>query len=188
MTSQTEKDASALLVMDLQGAVVGGFPDPGPVVDRLTEALAHARRQNMLRIYTRLAFRAGYPEIRTSNKMFAALNGSGHFLDDSPETAIVEQVKPQDNEIIITKRRVGAFPATDLRDVLAANDIQTLVLGGISTSGVVLSTLRTAADLDYKITVLSDGCADRDDDVHRTLMERVFPAQATVSTVAEWIS
>ena len=64
--------------------------------------------------------------------------------------------------------------------------IGTLVLTGIATSGVVLSTLRQAADLDYRLVVLSDGCLDADPEVHRVLTEKVFPRQAEVHTVAEW--
>jgi nicotinamidase-related amidase len=62
------------------------------------------------------------------------------------------------------------------------------VLAGIATSGVVLSTIRQAADLDYELTVLEDGCADADPEVHRVLMEKVFPRQASVITAQEWIS
>jgi len=60
------------------------------------------------------------------------------------------------------------------------------VLGGISTSGVVLSTVRQAADLDYRLTVLADACGDWDMEVHRVLTEKVFPRQAVVNTVADW--
>ena len=56
-----------------------------------------------------------------------------------------------------------------------------LVLTGIATSGVVLSTLRQAADLDYGLTVLVDACADADPEVHRVLTEKVFPRQAPSS-------
>jgi nicotinamidase-related amidase len=63
---------------------------------------------------------------------------------------------------------------------LAARGIDTLVLAGVATSGVVLSTLRDAADRDYRLFVLSDVCADMDPEVHRVLMEKIFPRQADV--------
>jgi nicotinamidase-related amidase len=65
--------------------------------------------------------------------------------------------------------------------------INHLVLTGIATSGVVLSTLREAADKDYRITVLSDCCADRDEEVHRVLKVKVFPRQAEVILSEEWL-
>lgn len=52
--------------------------------------------------------------------------------------------------------------------------------------GVVLSTLRQAADLDFGLTVLADGCLDADADVHRVLTEKMFPRQADVLTINEW--
>ena len=58
---------------------------------------------------------------------------------------------------------------------------------GIATSGCVLSTVRWAADIDYGLIVLSDCCADRDDDVHRVLMEKVFPRQANVVGSQEFL-
>ena len=60
------------------------------------------------------------------------------------------------------------------------------MLAGIATSGVVLSTLRQAADLDYRLVVLADGCLDADPEVHQVLTGKVFPRQADVLTVAEW--
>jgi len=50
----------------------------------------------------------------------------------------------------------------------------------------VLSTLRQAADLDYQLTVLADGCLDADPEVHRVLLKKVFPRQAAVVGIADW--
>jgi nicotinamidase-related amidase len=83
-------------------------------------------------------------------------------------------------EIVVIKHRVGAFFATDLDMILRANEIDTLVLCGIATSGVVLSTLRHAADADYRIVVLRDCCSDADPEVHACPLNKVFPRQATV--------
>jgi nicotinamidase-related amidase len=52
----------------------------------------------------------------------------------------------------------------------------------------ILSTLREAADLDYVLTVLRDGCIDRDEEVHRVLMDKVFPRQASVVLASEWMA
>ena len=51
---------------------------------------------------------------------------------------------------------------------------------GRNAAAVVLSTVRWAADADYELIVLEDGCADGDEEVHRVLMHKVFPRQATV--------
>ena len=69
-------------------------------------------------------------------------------------------IAPQAGDITCVKRRVSAFTGSDLEVVLRAQDIRHLVLAGVATSGVVLSTVREAGDKDFRITVLSDCCAD----------------------------
>jgi nicotinamidase-related amidase len=70
--------------------------------------------------------------------------------------------------------------------VLRSLEIKHLVLSGISTSDVVLSTLREAADKDYVLTVLSDCCTDMDEEVHRVFTTTIFSWQADVMTPDEW--
>ena len=89
-------------------------------------------------------------------------------------------------DIVVTKRRVSAFSGSDLEVVLRAQGISHLVLCGILTSGVVLSTLREAADKDYQLTVLADCCVDSDEEVQRVLLSKVFPRQAEVVTAEAW--
>ena len=71
--------------------------------------------------------------------------------------------------------------------ILRAKEIDTLVLFGIATSGVVLSTLLHAADLDYRLVALKDCCADLDPEAHECLMEKIFPRQAAVMSVDEFV-
>ncbi len=67
--------------------------------------------------------------------------------------------------------------------ILRSRGIENLVFFGISTSGITLSTLRRAFDLDFRCVVLKDACFDADQEVHRVLTEKIFPSQATVLTV-----
>jgi nicotinamidase-related amidase len=89
-------------------------------------------------------------------------------------------------EAVVTKKRVSAFAGSDLELVLRSHEVTGLVLAGIATSGVVLSTVREAADQDYEITVLEDLCLDGDEEVHRVLTHKVFPRQADVMTSSDW--
>jgi nicotinamidase-related amidase len=107
------------------------------------------------------------------------------FHNDSPATAIHERVAPEPGDIIVRKTRFGAFSTTDLAERLWDRGIATLILAGVSTSGVVLSTVRDAADRDYRVFVLADVTADPEPGVHGFLTERVFPRQAQVITVAQ---
>jgi nicotinamidase-related amidase len=175
----------ALLVMDVQRVVVDRYPDPG-YLPRLREAIDAARAGGLPVIYAVVGFRPGYPEVSTRNKMFGALARNRPSAGNDQATQIHPDVAPEPGDILVTKRRVSAFAGSDLDMVLRAGDIDHLVLTGIATSGVVLSTLRQAADLDFALTVLADGCLDADPEVHRVLTEKVFPRQADVTTVADW--
>ena len=137
-------------------------------------------------IYVTVGFREGAPEINMNNKGFAGFKERFGSINMDDFTKVHPDVAPQAGELTVMKRRVSAFAGSDLAVVLSAFRIQHMVLTGIATSGVVLSTLREAADKDYKLTVLADCCADRDDEVHRVLTTKVFPGQADVLTVEEW--
>jgi nicotinamidase-related amidase len=177
-------DASALLVMDVQREIVERFADDDDYLSRLSRAIEAARATGVPVIYVVVGFRRGHPEIAASNRTFSA--AAGRFTDGDPGAQIHPAVAPLPGDPVVTKRRVSAFSGSDLEVLLRGLGAGTLVLTGIATSGVVLSTLRQAADLDYRLIVLSDACLDADPEVHRVLTEKVFPRQADVLTVAEW--
>lgn len=178
---------TALLVMDVQQGVVDRVPGTaGPLLDALGRAVAAAREAELPVIYVRVAFRDGTPEVSARNRTFAAAAQAGGFGEHDPATQIHPAVAPQPGDVVVVKKRVSAFTGSDLDVVMRSLEVDQLVLAGIATSGVVLSTLKQAADLDYQLTVLSDGCADADAEVHQVLLEKVFPRQADVRTVEEW--
>lgn len=175
---------TALLMMDLQRSMVGRVQDDG-YLPRVQEAAAAARAAGLPVIHVVVGFRAGHPEIDRYNPTFGAAP-EGFFTDADPDAAIHPDIAPLDGEPVVTKKRVSAFAGSDLDMILRAAGVRDLVLTGIATSGVVLSTLRQAADLDFRMTVLADACYDPDPEVHRVLTEKVFAKQATVTTVKEW--
>jgi nicotinamidase-related amidase len=178
--------STALLVMDVQQDIVARFTGGTEYLPRLAGAITAARDADIGVVYVTVAFRPGYPEVSDRNKGFSAIAGTGRVLDGSDGIRVHPAVAPAPGEVTVTKRRVSAFAGSDLDVVLRAGGTTHLVLTGIATSGVVLSTLRQAADLDFQLTVLSDGCLDADPEVHRILTEKVFPRQADVVTIAEW--
>ncbi len=176
---------SALLVMDVQDTIVaryGGHGDLGP----LRRAVGAARAHGIPVIYVVVGFRPGRPEVSPRNKVCGPLAGRETVPGEEEANRIHTAVAPREGDVIVTKRRVSAFSGSDLDMVLRAGGIDHLVLTGVATSGVVLSTLRQAADLDYVLTVLSDACLDGDPEVHRVLTEKVFPRQAEVTTADAW--
>jgi len=173
--------------MDIQRGVVERFDDVG-MLERLGRAVRAARDAGVLVIFVRVAFRSGHPEVSPRNRIFAAVasRAGDAFGEESEASQIHPSLEPRAEEPIVLKKRVSAFSGSDLEVLLRSMGVTHLVLCGVATSGVVLSTLREAADRDYVLTVLTDACADADDEVHRVLIEKVFPRQAEVLSVAEW--
>src|SRR5262249_47996678 len=152
-------------------------------------AIAAAHAASIPVIYVIVTFRPDYPEISPRNKSFAAIRQQLSSSSVPLITAeIPSAIAPQPTDIVVTKRRVSAFSGSDLEVILRAQGISHLVLCGIATSGVVLSTLREAADKDYQLTVLADCCFDNDEEVQRVLLSKVFPRQAEVVQASEWYS
>ena len=173
--------SSALLLMDFQVSIVESVAkDNSGVVERAAKLGAAARQRGIPVILVCIGFREGYSDVNPRNKSFGTLKASGRFLPGSPGTAIHPALAAQAQDWIVTKRRVSAFAGSDLEFLLRARGISTLLLAGLSTSGVVLSTLRQAADLDYRVGVVADCCGDTDPEVHRVLTEKIFPRQAEV--------
>lgn len=177
---------TAILVMDVQEATVKMLQDNSTFINSITKAIQAARDNKIPVIYVVIGFRKGYPEVSSNNKSFSVLKNGTMNLDTEEAARVHASVSPQPGDVIITKKRVSAFTGSDLEVVLRSFGIKKILLSGISTSGVVLSTLREAADRDYAITVLSDCCADMDEEVHRVLTTKIFPRQAEVMNVEEW--
>lgn len=174
---------TALLLMDFQPAVLANLADPDSVLDRAGAALSWARKENVQVGYVRVAFtEEDFQAVPAHSKPFAAVARNKFLAADSPEAQIHPSLEVRDEDLVVRKTRFGAFSTTDLYATLRAQGTDTLILAGVSTAGVVLSTLRHAADDDCRIYVLSDATADGDPEVHRVLTEKVFPYHADVIT------
>ncbi len=177
---------TALLVMDMQVGILGSLPDTKVLVDNMAKAIAVARCKKIPVIYVVVGFRSGLPEVSINNKSFSAAKERFASLDMDQFMTVHPDLAPAPGELTVIKRRVSAFSGSDLEVILRAKEIKHLVLAGVATSGVVLSTIREAADKDYRLTVLADCCADGDDEVHKVLTTKVFVRQADMLTASEW--
>jgi nicotinamidase-related amidase len=179
-----DKGKTALLMADFHTDSMGENPivRERHTFERAKEVLDAARDAGVFVAYIVVNFRQGFPEISDLNKTFSSRKTSGQSPALDPLALIHPTVSPRQDEPVIVKHRVNAFFGTDLDMILRSRGIDTLILMGHATSGVILSTVRYAADADYQLIVIEDGCADRDSEVHTLLMEKVFPRQATVTS------
>lgn len=183
------KSATALLIADFYAEMMTTIPHAVErgVVEKTRQLQQAAREAGLLVCYSATVFRPGYPEISDRNKTFSQRKASGQPAVSDPLQVIHEAVRPVAGEVVAGKRRVNALYGTDLELSLRANHIDTIVMLGYATSGVVLSTTRYAADADYRLFIVEDCCSDQDREVHDFLMQRIFPRQAEIVSAAEVI-
>ena len=176
----------ALLIMDYQPMVLGMVSDGDKLVNRANEAIDIARSQGVTVGFVRLAFADDdYALVPATNRAFFPFASGRQLHVSSAALALHPGLEVRPGDIVVRKTRVGAFSTTSLDEQLTNLGVTTLILAGLTTSGVVLSTIRDAADRDYRLILLSDCISDPRQEVHTALMEQVFPGQADIITTAE---
>jgi nicotinamidase-related amidase len=174
---------TALLVMDYQHGTLGRLPGAGALLNRAQEVIGLLRSRGVTIGYVRVGFADGE---KPGGRMGALITPEilPMLHADAPATQIHDRVAPRDGDIVVRKVRVGPFATTDLDEQLKARGIDTLILAGLTTSGVVLSAVRDGHDRDYRLIVVSDLTADPEPDLQEFLISRVIPRQADVITAA----
>lgn len=172
---------TALLAMDFQNGIVAFLADPDALLERVRGAITDVRAAGGTIGYVRVAFtEEDWAAVPETNKFFAPAASAKLMHHQESAAQIDERITPRDGDIVVRKTRFSGIFASDLDRRLRERGIDTLVLSGLSTSGVVLSTLTDAADRDYRVYVLSDGVADPDAEVHEALVNKVFPSRAHI--------
>lgn len=179
-----DPSTTAIVTVDVQPTVLSRFTDTDALIGRIRTAIDTARTSGARARFVRVFLTADdAAAVSPRNKMF------GHFATmtppaDGPQSQVDSRLVVAGDDEVFTKVRMGSFSTTNLHEDLRTHGIDTIVLAGIATSGAVLSTAREAADLDYRVVVLSDCCADFDPEVHRVLTEQVLPMTSEVIDLA----
>ena len=158
----------ALVVIDLQKALLQMPSQPyamAEIVSR-TAALARSFRSRGLQVV--LVNVDGSAPGRTEM-------GPRNFSLPPDGARIVSELGPAPQDFLVTKQHPGAFIGTSLDAFLRQQGISQVVLAGVSTSNGVEATARSAFDLGYNIVFVLDAMADRDAEMHRHCIEKVFP-------------
>jgi nicotinamidase-related amidase len=179
---------AALLSMDLQAGVVSMYVKDEGFIPRVAGVIEWARGAGMAIVHVRVGFRPGVPEANPRNRFLSALKASPRHQEffQGESGAIHPALTPAADDLVVTKSRIGAFAGTDLDLLLRAQGIDTLILCGVATSGVVLSTFLVAVDADYEVLVIEDCCADLEAELHEILLEKHFPRFGTVLSASEF--
>lgn len=177
---------TAVLTLDLQAGVLAMFGGGEAVLAAAARVVNHARAKGFTVIHVGLGFAEGYPEIPPGHR-FEMVKQKNLFVRGTPSAEFHPSLT-QPSDLVLYKQRVSAFVQNNLDMVLRARGVTHLVLLGLATSGIVLSTIRQASDLDYQCVVISDACGDRDPEVHRVLTEKVFASHGRVTTADAFVA
>jgi ureidoacrylate peracid hydrolase len=163
---------SALLIVDMQnsfckpkGVVVqvgGQLHDIDAVIENLTRCTARARELGIRVAFTRHGHSAGYEDMGRSASAYpisALVRDSNGLVRGSWDHAIIDELDPEPQDIIVDKTRLDAFLYTSLEATLRTLGMESVIIGGCVTNFCVETTVRSAWQRDFDVTVLADAVA-----------------------------
>lgn len=177
MALSTLDPKAALIVIDLQKGIMG-FPTVHPateIVARAAELAKAFRKKNLPVVLVNVAGRApGRTEAGFPKMAFPP-----DWTDLAPELDV------QSSDLKVTKHCIGAFTGTSLDQMLKDRGVTQVFMTGIATTLGVESTARNAFDLGYNVVFVTDAMTDRDAEVHRISIEKLFPRIGERATTEE---
>ncbi|WP_316658197.1 isochorismatase family cysteine hydrolase [Ralstonia condita] len=176
---------TAVVVMHYQTDILALFPSVAPTLLSNTRELCDAARAKGVSVYfAKIHFSPGYPEVSPLNRNGQGIKRLGLFVDDQ----VSPELGRQATEPLIIAHRASVFFGTDLQVRLSAQGIDTLILVGIASTGVVLSSVAHASDADFRLFTVKDCCYDPDPIVHDHLFSTAFASRTTVLSLADALS
>jgi nicotinamidase-related amidase len=176
---QLDPQKTALVLIDLQNAVLGLNPAP------YSAAKVIENSRKLAEAFRALGSPVVYVRADLNDLMQLAVD-QPLKLGNTPLPAVASEIAPsagfQPGDILLTKRHWGAFAGTDLEQQLKTRGIDTVVLAGISTNIGVESTARQGTGLGFAFVVVEDACSAQDAEQHRFTFEKIFPHLARVRT------
>ncbi len=175
---EVDLQSSAVIVVDMQNAFTakGGMFDLAgidisfapQIVGAIQGVLERARQAGMMIVYLQMGYKkdlsnSGGPNSPNWHKEGALLLMRGRrelqgklLIEGSWDFAIVDELKPLAEDIVIVKSRYSGFAGTMLDSILRTRRLQYLFFVGIATNVCVESTLRDAFFLDYWPILITD--------------------------------
>jgi len=196
---------SALLLIDLQyldahdtgeqaqrARREGTWDEIAPYFERLRTVavpasirlIAAARATGMPVLFSRCV--SFTPEQRDNGRRFREFGIN--VPPDSRDAQILDELGPRPGDLILNKTTASVFLSTSVDRTLRQMGVDTLVVGGVVTSGCVESAVRDACDLDYGVLLVDEACADRTPELHEQALKRLHRNFAIVRSVDEAIA
>ena len=126
--------------------------------------LAAARKKSIPVIFTRVEYMPGGAD---GGHYYRKIPSLKHLHRGSPLTELADGLNPREDEIVIIKQYPSGFFGTNLATILAKQEVDTVLITGLSTSGCVRATVLDALQNGFIPVAIADACGDRSDEVQR---------------------
>lgn len=144
-------------------------------------ALDEARAASWAVAHVHIAFAEDYSDLPRNCRLFQAVEELGAVRRGSWGAAPLLGFEPREGEIALVHKCNSAFRNTGLEALIRERRIERLHVMGLATQFSVEHTVRDAADLGYRVTVLADCCASADAEAHKASL-RTMAMLATIVT------
>jgi nicotinamidase-related amidase len=141
------------------------------VIERAGRLLAGARSAGVPVVSVRVAFRPDHADVLQNARIFRDVVKLGAMIEGSWGAAFLDGLGPLDGEFVVTHNRIGAFHGSSLGDVLRVIRARRLIVAGVATSSVVLTTVGQAVDLGYEVIVAEDACSAASAGLHAAALD-----------------
>lgn len=171
-------DKSALVVMHYQAdvfAILFG-EQPSPLLDKCNDLIRRWRVTGRPVLFPNFFLGENYQHASQDNRLVSSIVPSGYFRNSRP----MQGLAIESHDVFYECPRASVFYGNTLDADLRARGISTLVMAGISTTGVVLSSITWASDADYDVRLVRDCCFDPDQAAHEALFRTGFGGRVQV--------
>lgn len=189
---------TAVIAVHCQGDIVG--PDGAyaeffyeqverrGIIENIERFLDSARGSGATIIYTRVAFAPDYSNLVVNSPLLELVAEAGCLKDGSLLAEIVDPLKPEGTDFVVTHQRVGGF-TEEMVSILEGRHIDTLLFAGVATNASVESTARVASDAAYRTVIIEDACSAASPEAHEASIASLsLLAEITSTDAVTWVT
>jgi nicotinamidase-related amidase len=164
-------DRCAVIVYDMQAAIVPQIAEGQSIVRGCEQLLAAARSSGYRIFYTRHIFLpnalAGVGQFRRAmvwQRKDDPMDTKPLFTATSPASKIIPELAPTENDVVLEKITMSAFEGTYLDIALRDANLAAFIIVGIALEVGIEPTVRHGLDLNYIPIIVSDLCGAKTDE------------------------
>lgn len=182
----------ALIIIDLIEDIIGQHTanyeqvKERRIIEQTNKIVKLARLEKIPIVWVKVGFADDYHDILRYSPMFNQVKQKGTLKLSSSGCNWVTGIEIKEHDLQIVKKGVGAFAGNNLLEILQSQNINHLMICGVSSTMTIESTTRLAHDLGYKVTVLEDACSANTQLLHQQSMDKLA-AMAEIVTVEQLI-